>query len=199
MPAITDYKNKKKSDKNKMGAEKMQKNNKQSTDAQSSSSAHANPSVNTSHSASKSSRRPGREPDEYAGEVKIVDTDGDSGSNASSEASGSADFEASAQTTEMPKVEINFFGSELIRAKFPKPFDVVEAVATDWVHEGKFDNLPIKSKLAAEVAQKGLSQAKEIEKKVLNSPVTEKIAYQALTAMMKAQGWAQQLKSKIRK
>lgn len=100
---------------------------------------------------------------------------------------------------EGPKVEIRFFGSELLRAKAPQPFDIAEAVATDWVNNGNFEKLPIKHPLAQFAAQKGLQKAKEIEKKVMESPVTEKVAMQVLTAGMKAQGLIEQLRSKIKK
>lgn len=99
---------------------------------------------------------------------------------------------------ERPAVEIRFFGSELLRAKFPQPFDVAEKVASDWVTGGNFENLPIKQPLAQYAAQKGLQRAKEIEKKVLESPVTEKVAMQALTVGLKAQGVFEQIRERLK-
>jgi hypothetical protein len=96
-----------------------------------------------------------------------------------------------------PKVEIHFTGSELIRAKFPRPFDIVEKVATDWVHDGDFSKIPLGHPLAEYAAQESLKQAKKLEKQVLESPATEKIATQVLMAGMKAQGKVQQFKSLI--
>lgn len=97
------------------------------------------------------------------------------------------------------KIEISFAGSEMLRAKFPRPFDIAEQVATDWVHDGKFEGLPVGHPLAQVAAQVGLQKAKEIEKKVLNSPVTEKVAMQVLTMGMKAQGLISEIRSKIKK
>lgn len=102
-------------------------------------------------------------------------------------------------TTAEPKVEINFKGSEVLRAKFPKPFEVAEKIATDWVHDGRFEGIELGHPLAQYFAAKGLRKAKEIEKKVLESPVTEKVAMSALTAGMKAQEIINQVRAKIKK
>lgn len=102
------------------------------------------------------------------------------------------------QISAQNKIEINFPGSELIRSKFPQPFDIAEAVATDWVNDGKFEAIPLKQPLAKTVAQQGLLKAKEIEKKVMASPTTEKIAMQAFTYAMKAQGLYNELKNEIK-
>jgi hypothetical protein len=98
---------------------------------------------------------------------------------------------------EKEKVHITFPGSEVLRAKFPKPFDLAEAVATDWMADGKFEGLPVGHPLAQLLAQQSLLKAKQIEKSVLESPVTEKVAYQALTAAMKGQQFVQDIKEQI--
>jgi hypothetical protein len=67
------------------------------------------------------------------------------------------------------------------------------------VHDGRFEDLPLGHPLAQYFAAKGLRKAKEMEKKVLESPVTEKIAMQALTAGMKAQEIISQVRSKMKK
>jgi hypothetical protein len=127
-------------------------------------------------------------------------SDENAGSGSSSKKSDShksfGDFEAA---DEGPKVEIKFFGSELLRSKVPKPFDVAEAVATDWVNNGNFEKLPIDHPLGHFALQKGLLKAKEIEKKVMESPMTEKVAMQVLTVGMKAQSLFEQVRSKIKK
>lgn len=109
--------------------------------------------------------------------------------------------EASQQTyehaTQEEKIEIQFPGSEMVRSRFPKPFEVAEKVATDWVKDGDFQNLQVGNPLVEFVAAKGLRQAKDLEKKVLNSPVTEKVAMQVFTAGMKAQGLIQDLKNQV--
>ncbi len=101
--------------------------------------------------------------------------------------------------TQSDKFEIKFSGSEILRAKFPKPFAVAESIATDWLKDGNFDELPVDHPLAKYFAAKGLRKAKEIEKKVLESPVTEEVAMQALQAGMKAQEIVNQVRNKIKK
>lgn len=100
---------------------------------------------------------------------------------------------------EEPKVEIHFKGSELLRARFPKPFLVAEAVATGWVNGGKFEDLPIAHPLTNWATQQGLLKAKELEKKVMESPAVEKAAMQALTLGMKAQGLVEQVRERLKR
>ena len=52
------------------------------------------------------------------------------------------------ETLETPKIELNFKGSEILRAKFPKPFQVAEQIATEWVNGGRFEGLPLGHPLA---------------------------------------------------
>ena len=133
---------------------------------------------------SRPQRRPGR-----ADKVKA---------KASEENYDDADLESEfTDNEEISKIEINFKGSELLRSKFPKPFEVAEAVATEWVNGGDFENLPVGHPLAQWAAQKGLTKAKEMEKKILESPALEKVAYQALTLGMKAQSFVGKMKSKF--
>lgn len=169
----------------------------------------------------RAKRRPGREaPEASTAQVRVVDVETgldpqaaealsrenlSSGSEATAIPPNEEELAGHASDSEAhfeadpskPKVELRFFGSELLRARFSKPFDVAEAVATDWVHGGDFAQLPIEHPLAQFVAQKGLQKAKEVEKKVLESPVTEKVAMQVLTAGMKAQGVIEQIRSKL--
>lgn len=175
------------------------------------------------HPHKKAKRRPGREqvesqtaaPSEATADslqaaqneametdVKVVDVETGHTSGGESVAPAPAENSHEAFHTEShsdPKIEIKFAGSELIRAKFPKPFEVVETIATDWVHDGRFEGLPLGHPLAQYFAAKGLRKAKELEKKVLESPMTEKIAMQALTAGMKAQEIISQVRSKVKK
>lgn len=174
-------------------------------------------------------RRPGRDPEmqpapgDTHGDVSVVDVETSyeaaesvatskrhsegasyqeaSSSSESAETSESAyePSENDSHEQEGPKVELNFKGSEILRAKFPKPFEVAEQIATDWVHDGRFEGLPLGHPLAQFFASKGLRKAKEIEKKVMESPVTEKLAMQALTAGMKAQEIINQVRTKVKK
>ncbi len=169
----------------------------------------------------KAKRRPGREAQntenttepkshETSNEnVKVVDvetgdvTGGDSVHASAKEQvaqeSTQESFQSFSNDSQEPKIEIKFAGSELVRAKFPKPFEVAETIATDWVNNGRFEGLPLGHPLAQYFAAKGLRKAKEMEKKVLESPVTEKLAMQALTAGMKAQEIISQVREKIKK
>ena len=153
-------------------------------------------------------RRPGRDPDELQpapgdthGDVTVVDVEKSHESAESIATSKRTSAEEAPQDLhdEGPKVEINFKGSEILRAKFPKPFEVAEQIATDWMHDGRFEGLPLGHPLAQYFAAKGLRKAKEVERKVLESPVTEKIAMQALTAGMKAQEIINQVRDKVKK
>lgn len=64
------------------------------------------------------------------------------------------------------KIHIDFVGSELLRAKVPKVFEVAEAVAEDWVNDGSFEGLPVGHPLAQLAASVGLKKAKQVENKL---------------------------------
>ncbi|MGZ3770352.1 MAG: hypothetical protein ACXVCP_03205 [Bdellovibrio sp.] len=68
--------------------------------------------------------------------------------------------------TEHNKVHLNFYGSELIRQKAPKVMDLADTVADEWVHDGKFEGLPLGNPLAQMAAAKALRTAKDVEKKL---------------------------------
>lgn len=145
-----------------------------------------------------------------SGKEKITVVDVEEGIQASKEESAEAAGEpqgevkatetnAETQSEEQPKVEIHFTGSEMIRTKFPKTFNAAEKVATDWIHNGKFEGIDLGHPMLSFFATKGLQKAKEVEKKVLESPVTEKVATDILMAGMKAQGKIAELKQKLTK
>lgn len=148
------------------------------------------PSVKTT----RAKRRPGREEVE---ETEIHDVEVEV---TEEEEIDEASIEAEAEETESgERIEIQFKGSELLRAKFPKTFDLAEEVATQWVHDGSFEGLPIGHPLGQWAAQQSLMKAKEIEKKVVESPIFEKAAIGVLTYGMKAQGLVQKLKDRLQK
>ncbi len=93
--------------------------------------------------------------------------------------------------------KIVFPGSDLIKNRFPRPFAVAEAVATDWVNDGRFEGLPLGHPLLQYFAAKGLQAAKDFEKKIANSPVTEKVAFKAFEVGLKAQATVGEMKTKI--
>lgn len=74
--------------------------------------------------------------------------------------------QAESQEAEKEPVKIEFPYSELIRAKVPKAFEVVEKAATDWKNEGDFTDLGIGHPLAGIVASQALQKAKDVEKKL---------------------------------
>lgn len=91
------------------------------------------------------------------------------------------------------KVIIEFPYSELVRAKIPKAFDVVEKVATDWKNEGEFQDLGLPHPLADVVAAEALKKAKQVEKKLEEKGVFN-IAKMGI-AIAKAQ--AEELQKKV--
>ena len=127
--------------------------------------------------------------------VKVVDVESEV---KASEPQAEAHHNEAPQAAAEPGIEINFPGSEILRAKFPQSFKVAEKVATDWVKDGDFADLPLPGPAQA-AAQQGLKKAKELEKKIANSPVTEKVTMQAFTTLMKAQNLFQQIKEKVQR
>lgn len=160
-------------------------------------------------------RRPGRDPADTAKhqpDVKVVIVDTGEQlemepqpvhSNHQNQEQAEAGAEPSTETmgadSSGPKVEINFPGSELLRARFSKSFQIAESIATDWMNDGKFEDLPLGHPLAQYFAAKGLQKAKQVEKQVLESPLTEKVAMQVLQAGMKAQEVIAQVRTKLKK
>lgn len=153
----------------------------------------------------RASRQKGVCMDSGNDKIKVVDVEEgiqESKTDASPADPGTAsNVETPKQTAqaEEPKVEIQFAGSEMIRTKFPKTFDAAEKVATDWIHNGKFEGIDLGHPMLSFFATKGLQKAKEVEKKVLESPLTEKVATDLLTAGLKAQGKIAEIKEKLTK
>lgn len=168
-------------------------------------------SVETAASSSTNKRRrPGRDADDHVAEVKVIVVETGEELENDSQASGKQEQSqshphaeggepATAEESSGPKVEIKFPGSEILRAKFSKPFQVAESIATDWMNDGKFEDLPLGPPLVQYFAAKGLQKVKNVEKKVLESPLTEKLAMQALQAGMKAQEIIAQVRTRLRK
>lgn len=70
------------------------------------------------------------------------------------------------ETTEEHKIHLKFLGSNLLREKAPKVMELAETVADEWVHDGKFEGLPVGNPLAQIAAAKALRTAKDVEKKL---------------------------------
>jgi hypothetical protein len=101
------------------------------------------------------------------------------------------------QKQQQEKVEFTFPGSEVLRTKFPKSFEVLDQVATDWKKDGDFENLSLPHPMAQFIASKGLKKLKETEKKISESPTTEKVVMKAFEIGLKVQSKVQEVKSKF--
>ena len=152
--------------------------------------------------------RPGRDHSEETSNIKssikVVDVERrESTFEAAPESPVSTETTTQAQSetphVEPSKINISFPGSELIRSRLPKTFDIAEVIATDWMNDGKFENVPLTQPLAKVVVQQSLRKAKEIEKKVMASPITEKVAMAAFTYAMKAQSLVNEIKAKAKR
>ncbi len=108
----------------------------------------------------KPKRRPGRDPvEENKVEEEIITS---SSADFTSESTGAG----KKMDTDQKKVELNFYGSEIIKNKAPQVFEFAETVATDWVNNGRFENIPISHPLAKAATAYGLRKAKNVEKKL---------------------------------
>lgn len=67
------------------------------------------------------------------------------------------------------------------------------------MNDGKFDKVPLGHPLAKVAVQQSLRKAKDLEKRVLESPVTEKVAMQAFTYAMKAQNLVNEIRAKVKR
>jgi hypothetical protein len=69
-------------------------------------------------------------------------------------------------TSNKDPFRLEFFGSDLLREKAPKTFELAEAVAEDWVKDGDFRTLPLGNPWAQVAASQGLQKMKKVEKKL---------------------------------
>lgn len=133
----------------------------------------------------KAKRRPGRETGSESvmstsgsseEVVRVVDVEEEVVMSAEPTPTEAEEFEQREPKKE--KIEVHFYGSELLRARFPKPFEVMDFVATDWVRGGKFEGLPLGHPLAQYFAAKGLQKVKEVYESPALSVVKEKLGIQ---------------------
>ena len=154
---------------------------------------------NSSNSNPNNKRRPGREKATEPTEVgETLNTETVSAGPVSEASSVHSSQDAANAESDKKKIEISFFGSEIIRAKLPKPFEIAETVATDWMNDGNFEDLSLGHPLAESAAIAGLKKAKELEKKVIDSGVIERVAMQALTAGLKAQSEINNIREQVK-
>lgn len=123
---------------------------------------------------SKTQRRPGRDTSHAEAQEAVMQAEETQtqNTNMSDEAVKVADqaaHEASSsheEKTDDGKVHLNFVGSDLLKAKAPKAFELAETIADEWVKDGQFEGLPVGHPLAQLAAAYGLRKAKNVEKKL---------------------------------
>jgi hypothetical protein len=131
------------------------------------------PSIKDYEKKKKPRRRPGREETEETMNEQTSFEEEEETPEEEVQASAETETEnhsyTDSDTTEesdKKTVHIEFPYSELIRAKAPKAFEVAESVATEWVNDGNFENIPVKHPVAQMTVAAGLRKAKEVEKKL---------------------------------
>jgi hypothetical protein len=95
------------------------------------------------------------------------------------------------------RIQIRFPGDTILKRSFPKAFQLTEEVVNGWVRGGQFDSLPIQNPFVRYAAKMGLKKAKEMETKVLESPVTEKVITKVFEAGLKAQSTIEEIRQKL--
>ena len=115
------------------------------------------------------------------------------------ETSNNAKEESNQDKTKKPDFELNFNGSEILRAQFPKTFKAVEVAAGDWINDGDFKEIPVDNPAAKELLALGLKTAKDAEQKIMQSKAVEQATMKAFEVAMKANETFQTIKSQILK
>lgn len=103
------------------------------------------------------------------------------------------------ERSKKPDFELNFKGSEILRAQFPKAFKAVEVAAGDWINDGDFKEIPVDNPAAKELLALGLKKAKDTEQKIMQSKAVEQATIKAFEVAMKANETIQTIKSQILK
>ncbi len=80
--------------------------------------------------------------------------------------------------TDSEKVHVAFYGSDLLRMRFPQGMELVDQVATDWVKDASFDDLPIQKPVVKLFVKQGLRKAKDLEKTLEVTGVLPKVRSQ---------------------
>ncbi len=78
-----------------------------------------------------------------------------------------ATFDSDSEEAKSQKVHLEFYGSDILRAKAPQAMNLADAVADQWVKDGSFRDLPIGGHPLAQVAASiTLRKAKDLEKRL---------------------------------
>lgn len=109
----------------------------------------------------KNKRRPGRD---AQAEESIQNESSRQTSERPTDMAASSSMSDDSHGQESEKVRLEFYGSELLRDRAPKAFQILDSVATDWKNDGDFKALPVGHPVLQIVAAEGLSRAKKIEK-----------------------------------
>ena len=109
----------------------------------------------------KKRRRPGRDTTEEAG---ATEAEAAQFTNESDQVAADQGDSFSMDEEPRDKVHLEFYGSEIVKEKAPKLFELAETVADEWVHDGRFEGLPVGHPLAQAAASYGLRKAKKLEK-----------------------------------
>lgn len=104
-------------------------------------------------------------PKENSSEEVVIQAEASSSSSKETSYEQSSFFEQDS-STEREKLQLHFFGSEILRHKAPKVMELADTVVDEWVHDGTFEGLPVGNPLAQVVASKALRKVKDVEKKL---------------------------------
>lgn len=114
----------------------------------------------------RAKRRPGRDKtEETPMHTETQNTEPKETLHAASEPAPSTE-ETFTQEQSAERVRLDFYGSDILRAKAPKAFEVAETVVEEWKKDGQFEGLPVGHPLAQLAAAYGLRKAKKVEKKL---------------------------------
>jgi len=117
--------------------------------------------------------------------------------NEGSGAAGQDSFDFGNHNAEPQRIHIRFPGDTIVKRSFPRAFQLTEEIVNGWAAGGQFESLPIQNPFIRFAAKTGLRKAKEVETKVLESPVTEKVITKVFEAGLKAQNKIEEIRHKF--
>jgi hypothetical protein len=118
---------------------------------------------------------------------------GEGGANSTQQDS----FDFGGDSSGPERIKIRFPGDTIVKRSFPKTFQLTEEIVNGWAQGGQFESLPIQNPFVRYAAKVGLKKAKQMETKVLESPVTEKVITKVFEAGLKAQSTIEEIRQKL--
>lgn len=106
-------------------------------------------------------------------------------------------FDFGKAESEMDRIQLRFPGDTIVKRGFPKTFHLTEEIVNGWASGGNFETLPISNPFIRYAAKSSLKKAKQVETKVLESPVTEKVITKVFEAGFKAQMTIEEVRSRL--